>query len=282
LRVRVPIFVARLEVCAPLAPTELPMLKALFFRKRTAITYKSRIEPPTFSDFDRSPYVLPSDSQLSQPRTENPSRPTREQAVGNRDNGYHNEEKVRKEEYSAKEEVHQMDSNPIEGTHIDHDSVETSVDEASTNIPENKDAVNQLEVPLQHTPDKVKKRKRLEQPAQDPFSIFDFLESDSDGTVELMKAKPVGLLRKTNPDTNRKTTSNRESLTVTKEKSTKKLATRLKAESNVAVDHDDESQSEMSDFEPLTDVSVNRLKNIFRQKPLANIIHRMIFQNFPM
>ncbi|KAI8575316.1 hypothetical protein K450DRAFT_262358 [Umbelopsis ramanniana AG] len=223
------------------------MLKALFFRKRTAITYKSRIEPPAFPDFDRSPYVFPSDSQLGQPFTDSSSRPNREQAVGNRDNGHRNAEKVKKEETATKEEVQVIDSNLIDGSNIDHDSVVASVDEVSTNIPEHKDT--EPEMSLQHTLEKVKKRKRQEKPPQDPFSIFDFLESDSDGTVELMKAKPMGLLQKTNSDAHRKTTSNHESLTVTKEKSTKKLATRLKAESKVAIDNDDESQSELSDFE---------------------------------
>ncbi|KAI9283463.1 hypothetical protein BC943DRAFT_100515 [Umbelopsis sp. AD052] len=229
------------------------MLKALFYRKRTAITYKSRVEPPTFSDFDRSPFVFSSDSQTSQPFTESSSRPNREQAVGIRDNGYLNKEKVKKEEPAAKEEVQIIDRNPIDGSNIDHDSVVVSVEEVSPIIPVHKDAVTEPEVPLQHTLEKVKKRKRQEKTPQDPFSIFDFLESDTDGTVELMKAKPVGLLQRTNSDAHRKNTSTQESFTVTKEKSTKKLAIRLKAESKVAVDNDDGSQSELSDFEPFAD-----------------------------
>ncbi|CAO3685083.1 unnamed protein product [Umbelopsis ramanniana] len=238
------------------------MLKALFFRKRTAITYKSRIESPVFSNFDTSPYALPPDNQFSQPYTGSSSRLTHEQTVINRDNVYNNAEKVRKEQPSAKKEVQVIDSNPIEGTSVESSSIIAPEGEVSTNIPENKDAVAQPEVSFQQTSEKAKKRKRPEQPAQDPFSIFDYLESDSDGTVALMKAKPVGSLRKTNLDTYRKAASNHEPLAAAKEKSSKKLVNRLKAESNVVVHHGDETQSELSDFEPFIDNDLSELSYV--------------------
>lgn len=233
------------------------MLKALFFRKRTAITYKSRIESPVFSNLDKSSCALPSDNQFSRPYTGSSSRATQEQTVINRDNAYHNAEKVRKEQPSAKKEVQVIEvieNNPIEGTSVES-SVVASEGEVSTNILDNKDAVAQTEGSFQQTAEKAKKRKRPEQPVQDPFSIFDYIESDSDGTVALMKAKPVGSLRKTNLDTYRKAAIIQEPLAATKQKSNKKLVDRLKAESNIVVRHDEDTQSELSDFEPFTDVS---------------------------
>ncbi|KAH8551731.1 hypothetical protein BGW37DRAFT_492110 [Umbelopsis sp. PMI_123] len=238
------------------------MLKALFVRKRTAITYKSRIESSIFSEFEGNPYVLPTDNLHSQPFEESPSRLTREQTTENRDNGCKVTEKKEKEDSSASEEATKPITNIIGGTNIDHSGIIAPVDAMSVNLSESPHGSPNSEASLQQAPEYVKKRKRAEQQVEDPFSIFDFLESDSDGTVELMKAKPAALLRKTTLETTQTTKTYSEQLSVIKEKSTKKLVTRLKEESSYAVDSDDTSQSELSDFEPFTDDAVLEVSDL--------------------
>jgi hypothetical protein len=234
------------------------MLKALFFRKRTAITYKTRLDPK-FSDVDNEALSVFADDEDSRPGTKRSSRQVDE---------YVSEQRIR-EDHSIIEIDENMETdqllcspaipNDLFETFVDNDSLSAPADTVDGNEPDGLPELTKLIPPSRKDYSSAHKRKRTQATVNDNFDIFDFPDAENDATVELMKAQPAAIFRKATSEsmsTQATKMGSKDSSSI-KTKGSKKLIARLKAGRQAVINTDDESQSELSDFEPFTDVSRN-------------------------
>jgi hypothetical protein len=234
------------------------MLKALFFRKRTAITYKTRLDSK-FSDVDNEALSVFADDEDSRPGTKRSSRQVDE---------YVSEQRIR-EDHSIIEIDENMETdqllcspaipNDLFETFVDNDSLSAPADTVDGNEPDGLPELTKLIPPSRKDYSSAHKRKRTQATVNDNFDIFDFPDAENDATVELMKAQPAAIFRKATSEsmsTQATKMGSKDSSSI-KTKGSKKLIARLKAGRQAVINTDDESQSELSDFEPFTDVSSN-------------------------
>lgn len=186
------------------------MFKALFFRKRTPVTYKARNEPECFdADFEPSS-VSVTESVASLPVTLRSS--------GEVDGPPRRQCPTSLNEIIAAEISMTASSNEAKGKQTEL----LSMTKGSKSLTHKKSSSDN-------------KRKRHDNSASnDIFDIYAILDDQNDTTVELMRAKPTMTVHKASSGEERP-----HEMKTRKKKNVQKLITRLKVEKqNAVVDHD--------------------------------------------